>query len=539
MRTGYARSLIKINKMKFQLLLILQVILSICTSCSKDDKVDIETSVQVDTTTTCKSVVETGAYSTFYKPQSGFVGDPMPYYNADDNKFYLYYLQDWRNGSSTEHPIYCTLTSDYGSFSGFTQAIGTGTVDSQEAYLGTGSFIKNSEGKLYGFYTGHNGNLYPAEKIMLATSSDMKTFTKVPSFTFEAPDGYDKNNFRDPCVYYDPTKSAYVMLITAIKNGKGVLVRYISTNLENWNQIDPLTDFESDAEILECPDIFNMGDKWYLLFSRINRDEHRKTFYRVADNPDGPWVRCEDKTGHHETLDGLYFYAGKTASNGTDRYLSGWCSSGQEFNGNNELEWAGSLITHKLVQQSSGKLYPTIPEAVDIKFNVPTQYIMLKSQGDVTGEDGFYVMNYLGKRSYALFNRNTTPVKIELTIDASQSSRFGFSFGACDDLSEVYSVSFDLTSSNRWSMPSLFLYKESSYSTGSYTNELNFTPLIVPEDKVFDIKIVIEKSICVVYVNDNVAFTNRIYKMDKNPWSIFVDDGTIDVSNLSVYEIGD
>ncbi len=540
MRTGFSRSLIKIEVMKILPLLLMQIILFLSTSCSKDEKEDTEeVLIVVDTTTTCRSVVESGGYSTFYKPQSGYVGDPMPYFNSDDNKYYLFYLQDWRNGSTTEHPIYCTTTSDYSTFTGFTQSIPTETADSQEAYLGTGSFIKNSEGKLYGFYTGHNGSLYPAEKVMLATSTDMKTFTKVPSFTFEAPDGYDKNNFRDPCVYYDPTRSAYVMLVTSIKDGKGVLIRYASSDLENWDLISPLTDFNSDAEILECPDIFKMGNKWYLVFSRINRDEHRKTFYRVSDSPNGPWVRCEDASGHHETIDGLYFYAGKTASNGTDRYISGWCSTGQEVNGNNELDWAGSLITHKLVQQSSGKLYPMIPEAVDNKFNTLTPYSMLKIQGDVTGDEGAYVMNYQDERSYALFNRNTAPVKIELTIDASQSSSFGFSFGACDDLSGVYSVAFDLTSTNRWSMPCLFLNKESNYSTGSYTTELNFTPLIVPDDKVFDIKIVIEKSICVVYVNDNVAFTNRIYKMDKNPWTIFVDEGTIDVSNLSVYEIGD
>ncbi|WP_461639754.1 glycoside hydrolase domain-containing protein [Labilibaculum euxinus] len=522
--------------MRFQLLLLTYIFLLINTSCSKDNNIENVTPLQVDTTTSCRSVVESGAYSTFYKPQNGYVGDPMPYYNMDDNVCYLFYLQDWRNGAGTDHPIYCTTTKDYSSFSGLTQSIGTGESNSQEAYLGTGSFIKNSEGKLYGFYTGHNGNLYPAEKIMLATSTDMRTFTKVPSFTFEAPDGYDKNTFRDPCVYYDPTKSAYVMLVTAVKDGKGILARYTSVDLENWNLIAPLTDFDSDAGILECPDIFKMGNKWYLLFSRINRDEHRKTFYRMADSPDGPWKRCEDEKGHHETFDGLYLYAGKTASNGTERYLSGWCSTGQEVNGNNELDWAGSLITHKLVQQPSGKLYTTISEGVDNKFNTPADYLMVKSKGDVSGEDGTYLMRYQDGRSYGLFNRNTVPVKIELSIDASQSSKFGFSFGACDDLSEVYSVTFDLTSSNKWSAPALFLYKESIYSTGSYTNELNFTPLIVPEDNVFDIKIVIEKSICVVYVNNNVAFTNRIYKMNKNPWTIFVDDGQIEVSDLSIYK---
>lgn len=510
--------------------------LFIIIGCKKKDVPpnDHET---VDTTSNCRTVTETGGYTTFYKPTSGYVGDPMPYYNAEDDQYYVYYLQDWRNGAPTDHPIYMTTTSDYGSFAGFYQAIPCGESTSQEQFLGTGSFIKNSDGKLFGFYTGFNANLYPHEKILLATSNDMRTFTKDPSATMEAPDGYDKNNFRDPKVYWDSERNAYIMLVTGILNGKGCIIRYTSDDLYNWSLISPLTSFESDAEILECPDIFKMGDKWYLVFSRINRDEHRKTFYRISDSPEGPWKRCEDETGHHETFDGLYLYAAKTASNGTDRFLSGWCSTGQEVNGNNELDWAGSLITHKLMQQPNGRLYPALPDAVDQKFSEPVEFLEIKSEGSVTGGGTDYVLSADGQRSYAVFNRNLTPVKISMQIDASQSDKFGFSFGTCDDMSQIYSVTFDLTSSNRWSTPSLFLYRESNYSTGSYTDELNFTPLIVPNEKIFDVNIIIEKSICVVYINNNVAFTNRIYKMDKNPWSIFVDDGTIKVTGLSIRKI--
>ncbi len=139
------------------------------------------------------------------------------------------------------------------------------------------------------------------------------------------------------------------MLVTTRKEGKGALARYTSSDLINWSLIEPLMattsdnpaiyEIQTDSEILECPDIFRIGDKWYLVFSRINRDEHRKTFYRVADSPDGPWRRSEDASGHHETFDGLYLYAAKTAGDGTNRYLSGWCSTGGTVNNNNELDW--------------------------------------------------------------------------------------------------------------------------------------------------------------------------------------------------------
>jgi len=524
--------------MKRKLFLLPAVFLFLCcTGCVGGNPPVLPEASAIDTTTTIRTIQETGSYATFYKPQSGYVGDPMPYYNEADKTFYVFFLQDWRNGAPTDHPIYCTKTADYGSFQGFTEAIPCGTAGSQETLLGTGSFIKDAAGKLFGFYTAHNGSLFPAEKVMLATSTDMRTFTKVPNATFEAPDGYDKNNFRDPCVYFDSTRSSYVMLVTTIKDGKGVFVRYTSADLLSWTLISPLTDFDSDAEILECPDVFKMGEKWYLVFSRINRDEHRKTFYRISDSPDGPWKICGDASGHHETFDGLFLYAAKTASNGNDRYISGWCSTGQEVNSKNELDWAGTLVTHKLVQQANGRLYPTIPESVDKKFSKTVNYAKIKSKGNVTGDNGIYTITSTSARSYALFSRNTTPIKISMKIDATQSSKFGFSFGAGGNMSEIYSVAFDLTSTNRWSTPVLFMNKESNFVTGSYSKELNFTPLIVPDNKIFDIKIIIEKSVCVMYVNDNVAFTNRIYKMNQNPWTIFADNGTIKTSDFTINKI--
>lgn len=514
------------------------------TGCKSEDKPVIpevpDEKGKMDVTTNCLTGQETGLYQTYYRPQQGFVGDPMPYYNADDKKFYLFYLYE----NANRHPIYLTRTSDYGLFEGFTEVLQTGAIGSQDEWIGTGSFLKKGSTH-YCFYTGHNSNLNPVEKVMLATSNDLLNWTKQPAVTIQAPEGYDRNNFRDPHVYWDDLRNMYVMLVTTRKNGKGTLARYTSSDLTSWVMIDPLVaatgnslgknEIETDAELLECPDIFKIGDKWYLTFSRINRDEHRKTFYRIADSPEGPWKISRDASGHHETFDGLYLYAGKTTSDGTSHYISGWSSTGQTVNNNKELPWAGNLVTHKLVRQANGRLYPVIPEAVDRKFNKELEFAMIKSQGDVSGDKGSYrIIAQSSTRSYALFNRNTDAVKLSMTIDATQSDQFGFSFGACDNPDEVYSVLFDLTATNRWNMPSLFMYKEARNGSNTGRSELNFTPLIVPSSKVFKLKIIIEKSICVVYVNDQVAFTNRILKMDQNPWTLFADKGSVEISGMKI-----
>jgi beta-fructofuranosidase len=472
------------------------------------------------------------AYKTFYKPQSGFVGDPMPFYNSGDETYYLFFL--YENGN--KHPIYFSKTKNYATFEGFGEVLPPGDTGSQDEWIGTGSFIKMND-TYYCFYTGHNADLNPDEKVMIASTSDLNTssWSKL-SNSLEAPSGYDGNNFRDPIVYWDDTRSKYVLAVAGRKDDKAAIVRYQSVdftdNFNNWVQIDSLVattseepqtyEIQTDSNIPECPDIFKMGDKWYMVFSRINQDVHRKTFYRVADNPNGPWTKC----GNHETFDGLWLYAAKTVSNGTNRYISGWASSGQTFNSSNELDWGGALITHKLAQQADGKLYPQIPDSVNSKFSKPVRYRDIKKTGNVSGSgDNFTISN--GK---VVFNRNISSVKIEMKIDASQAEKnFGVAFGAFENQEDAYRLTFDTTSDNQYNCTALFMYQRGT--------EYNFTPLIVPQDKIFNVKIIIEKSLCVMYINDNVAFTNRISNMEQNPWMIFAGEGTVKFFDIKISQI--
>lgn len=512
---------------KYSLLLVM-TIGSVIYFTACDDKNDLSVVInpgdEIDEALDCKEVADQGGYSTFYKPEIGWVGDPMPFYNESDQTFYMFHLQDWRDGRVNDHPIYYTTTKDYASFAGFEAAIHTGnTIAEQDVFIGTGSFVKHNN-MYYGFYTGHNDNLQPKEKIMLATSPDLKEWTKIPEFTFQAPVGYDENNFRDPHVYFDPLRNCYVMLITTIKDGRGCLARYISDDLMAWTNIEPFTEFEADAEILECPDIFKMGDKWYLTYSRINRDQHRKTFYRIADTPEGPWRTVLENGLPQETFDGLFLYAGKTASNGADRYISGWCSTGEKVNNSNELQWAGALISHKIVQAPSGRLYAVIPDAMNNKFVTESLCNSLLKSGSVSETaDGYNI----GSDGKVVFNRNGTSCRITMTIDASAANKFGIALGACDEQDNINKLELDLTN-NHWGRPCVFMYNNDE--------EINFTTIDIPDDRKFNITLVIEKSVCTMYINGKTAFTNRIYKMYNNPWMIYSAEGTTLFTDIKIYK---
>jgi len=321
-------------------------------------------------------------------------------------------------------------------------------------------------------------------------------------------------------------------------DNKAVLIRYQSDDLNVWEQIQSLYtaanssnpqiyEFPTDADIPECPEIFKMGNKWYMIFSRINRDNHRKTFYRIANSPNGPWEICSDENGHHETFDGLWFYAAKTVSDGTNRFITGWASVGQDKQTTiNELTWGGNLITHKLVQQPSGKLYPAIPDAVDNKFSEAVAYKVIKQSGTVSQSESNFTLSNGGK---VVFNRNISSFKIEMKIDASQGQKgFGIAFGAYETQQDTYNLTFDMSNSNNYGCPALFMYHAEK--------EYNFTPLIVPTNKQFDVKIIVEKQVCVMYVNNNVAFTNHISNMEKNPWMIFADQGSVIFSDIKIYK---
>ena len=475
----------------------------------------------------------TQAYQTFFKPANAETGDPMPFYNPEDKTFYLYFLFGNFSGYS-KVGIYLTKTKDFEQFQPVSAQILTGEVGDKDRHIGTGSIIKK-DNSYHFFYTGFNDGPMPSVVTKATSNQHSGIGITVPSFAIGAPAGYDKGEFRDPHVYWDDTRNKYVMLVGSRSEGKAVIARFQSDDLNEWESIEGIVattsdnpqkfEIETDTWIMECPDIFKLGNQWYMVFSRLNRDDHRKTFYRIADNPDGPWRKARDVDGHHETFDGLYLYAAKTVSDGTNLYISGWASSGQERQANGELHWGGMLITHKLIRQPNGKLYPTIPEGVNSKFSQAVNYKDITRHGSVSVSGESFILGSGGK---VVFNRNASSAKIEMKIDASQAeSGFGIAFGAHDSQEDIYKLTFDMSSNNKYNTPALFMYH--------HNKELNFTPLIVPINKQFDIKIIIERQVCVMYINGNVAFTNHISNMEQNPWMIFSDNGTVKFSDIKIY----
>ncbi len=541
------------NKIKFFISVLLLNLLIGSSSCTSNDdlKETIENPVVPNPnpetpikSLQCTPQIEQSDYSIYKMGSNGKrIGDLMPIYDNASNKFYLYYLKDiWDDNSNQRHPWHALSTVDFSSYNEISSEILSSSSErcDQDFAIGSGSvFVKDN--KYYGFYTGHNPN-FPSscvttkEGIMLATSTNPEAgFTKNKSFTtIYAPKGLqfdEQDNFRDPYVFEDA--GTYYMLISArARVGgvfKGVLAYYTSNDLLSWTYdgifYDGGTKYYS---FMETAQVFKMGSMYYLLFSDI---DSRRVIYRKSSSATGPW----DLPNGSEFIDGKDFYAAKAVSNGKDAFIMGWAPKTENNLDSGVKTWGGNLVVHKLTQNSNADLTLTIPDAVKSGFvtNLPLQLnrkIGVFEKTDVNKESYKLTSTTLNNVSAVFYEPiDATRYLISTTVSYSNSNRdFGFFLGACDENNNVISLRF-VPSENK-----IRLDKITRSSLSDSTTSYNDTSFRLEPNVEYDVKVVIENSIVVIYVNNQVALTSRVYKAPNTSWGVFADNSTVFFKSITV-----
>lgn len=524
--------------------------LPILLGCSNETAIE-ETTLVSNTlkmaALSCTAQAEQTDYSIYRMVSDGTrIGDVMPYYNAADGNFYIYYLKDiWNDATHKRHPWYGFKTTDFYSCSQLSagEILSCSSDACKQNYaLGTGNIVKNGS-KYYAFYTGHNPN-YPSscvtkkEGIMLATSSNLNAnFTHNASFVTIYPptgQGFDENeNFRDPYVFYDTGSASYIMLVSARKNvsgiWKGVIVKYTSSNLTAWSYSGVLYDGGSDNFfMMETPEIFKLGSTYYLLFSDINS---KYVYYRKSSSVNGPWNL---PTGLSR-FEGQGLYAAKTASDGTDRYIFGWTNIVSGHTDSGSWGWGGNLAVHKIYQKANGDLAVAIPHTLKNKMETNNYTSVQSSQwGNVIALSGGLSYQLSSPSALDITNIIYDPIdlaryKISATVSYSSCNKdFGFMIGACDGYENFYSLRF-VPSQNRFSLD-----KTNRSSLTTTTVAYNDVPVSLQPNTAYDVQVVIENSILVAYINNEVALSSRVYKASNTNWGIFADNSTASFVNIKV-----
>lgn len=511
--------------MKKQLIILAVLAMALMTSC-KNGNGSVPERDWKGTTYLFSSQDEPQS-ETYYKPYSGFVGDPMPYFDPVSKQFIIGYLLDYRpNPAGAYHPIWGVRTKDACHYESIGEMIPAGNRYEQAAAIGTGSMIYSEEqGLYYFFYTG-NADILEREEatrqaIHYATSSDLKNWTPCRSFVLRGTDyGYSAADFRDPYVFRDD-EGKYHMLV-ATTNGKNCIAEFTSDNLQKWEHAGIFMTCMWDR-FYECPDVFKMGDWWYLVYSEKHVGIRKVQYFKAKS-----LARLKNCTAndvaiwpddHEGILDCRGFYAGKTASDGENRYIWGWCPTrkGQDNtetgDGSYEPEWAGTLVAHRLIQHEDGTLTLGEVPAMAAKYNQTEELKVMREDKEANN---------------TLYSRLERHNHISFTAVAeNKEAAFGISLchgtemNSLKDSSVYYSIQI-LPEDDKMNYRVKFSQEHGKGICGG----VDSYQMPIPEDLTYHVELYTDNSVVVVYVNDQICWTNRIYGQQKNCWGLETFNGS-------------
>ena len=464
-------------------------------------------------------------YNLYPEPEDAYVGDTMPFV-TEDGELELYYLYDTDHNGQGYHPIWKYSTDDLVGYTDHGMMLNYGLMNEPDPALGTGSVMRDNEGLYHLFYTGHNdtGNGGQGKEcVMHAISTDRENWEKQPEDTFFSPENYSKDDFRDPEVFWMEEEQCYWLLIAARDNTEGgVVAKYTSDDLKTWEFAGNLF-APHDQYMLECPDLFKMGDTWYLTYSW-----DCVTYYAMSDSLNGPFTVPEDNV-----LDGtgFIFYAAKTVELNGARYLCGWLGRAALTDDSGFYQWAGSVLNHQLVQLPDKRLGVREPETFANYFTEAKPFQAVSKQGQVTiNEESATILLTAEDDSYALADMGTRAPTMMLECDVTFDSDgcVGFAFGGSEKYENWVGLCLD-------GKQNILHYEGIALESLENFDPMALTHFDFSEGGTHHVKLVCENEIVIMYVDDMKALSSRIrHSTDGAHIGLFADGCTADFSNITM-----
>ena len=471
----------------------------------------------------------------FYTPKYAKTGDVIPFYNEEKQQFDNYYLKNWNPDAPKDqvvHGWHRITTTDNRTY----------TETPTEICGGTGSIIK-AGGLYHMFYCTFDENPQ-AQWARHATSENLTDWTDIPEDKF-GPDGeiYCMSDWRDPFVFWNDEEKKWWMILAARENAEtsrnGCVALCVSDDLSHWEYRKPLYASRSNQAANECPDLFKMGDWYYLVYS--NYTDGFCTYYRMSRSLYGPWIRPEI-----DTFDGRAFYAAKTGSDGVNRYVYGWNptrgENGWDFDPGKDYgrdyktwNWGGSIVVHKIIQHSDGSLGVCPVDSVAEAFKKDREVSLKKMTGDWNISGNSAVCKSEDGYSAVLSEKLPTQccVKTKLKYSGNPVS-FGIALHVDEEMAKGYYLMFEPWYNRIQFRSGLRMYEQGGQMF-PYAVEMERPLKLIPGQE-YEIEIYIQDTIGVMYVNHDLAFGFRMYNECEKNLGFFVSDGDLRIDSVTIAE---
>ena len=459
----------------------------------------------------------------------------MPFYA--EGAFHLFHLHDLRElpeqvpgGHWGPVSLHLVKTTDFVHFENHGEVLHNGSIRDQDLYVFTGSFVPDGHRYLF-FYCGFNPHLVeqnrPAQTVMRAESRDLIHWKRLPDAPMgPTSDRYEMHDWRDPFVFWNQDAHEYWMILTArLKEGppprRGCLLKLTSLDLQDWTDHGVFW-WPGQYLNLECPEVFKIGEWWYLIYSTYS--ERWVTHYRMSRSLDGPWL-----APRNDTFDGRSFYAAKTASDGSKRFVIGWIPTRRDETDLGAWEWGGSLLAHEVVQQADGTLGVRPPEAVRARQNHLDGFGPHRLGRGAVVQDTAARFEHVDGFSYVLGRELPMQCRIEATMTFEAGTRgLGLILRASDDLEAGYYARLEPH------MQRLVLDILPRRGDYPFLPELERPVDLQPRTR-HRLTVFVDGSIAVVYLDDTVAMTFRMYQRPDGRLGVFCQEGGAVFADIKIW----
>lgn len=470
----------------------------------------------------------------FYTPQDAKTGDVIPFFDERTKRFENFYLKNWNPDAPKDkivHGWHRITTKDNRTY----------TETPIHIQGGTGSVIY-VDGIYHLFYCTFDFNP-SVQWVQHATSKDLTHWQDIPEDKFQADSRlYRLSDWRDPYVFWNTAEKQWWMLLAARENipieRNGCVALCVSDDLSHWRIEQPLYAPKANPGAYECPDLFQIGEWYYLVYS--NYTDGFSTCYRMSHSPRGPWHRPAV-----DTFDGRAFYAAKTGFDGQNRYIYGWNPTRgenvwafdpeQDFGRDYQTwNWGGSIVVHQIHQRPDGTLGVEPVNSVSDTFTTPLPITPKALTGPWKTDLG--QASVCSQNGYAAAIGEKIPRQCCIKLQCSyygDTSNFGLALQIDESFSQGYYLMFEPQYQRIQFRAGLRMYEQGGQMF-PYAVEME-RPLKLEEGHTYDLELYIQDTIGVLYIDRDVAFGFRMYNHRERNLGLYVSNGSIAIKNAAIW----